>query len=89
MLSEALPELIPEIVVQIEGTPRPLSPVVRDEIYRIGGEALRNAIRHARAKRIEVEMLYHEHLVRMRIRDNGVRIDPAIRNREYKDRHRA
>jgi signal transduction histidine kinase/ligand-binding sensor domain-containing protein len=87
LLSEDPPESVPEIVVQIEGTPRPLNPAVRDEVYRIGGEALRNAIRHSRAKRIEVEMLYHEHYVRMCIRDNGAGIDPAILNREYKDGH--
>jgi ligand-binding sensor domain-containing protein len=41
--------------VAIEGTPRSLRPIVRDDIYRIGGEALRNAFRHARARRIEVD----------------------------------
>jgi ligand-binding sensor domain-containing protein/signal transduction histidine kinase len=38
--------------VGVEGTPRPLHPIVRDEIYRIGSEALRNAVtdRHIGAK---------------------------------------
>src|SRR4030095_11984038 len=37
----------PAIDVEVEGAPRQLNPVVRDEAYRIAGEALRNAFRHA------------------------------------------
>jgi signal transduction histidine kinase len=39
----------------VQGTPRDLHPILRDDIYRIAGEALRNAFRHADASRIEVE----------------------------------
>jgi signal transduction histidine kinase len=42
-----------ESFVVVEGT-RDLHPILRDEIYRIAGEALRNAFRHAQARRIEV-----------------------------------
>ena len=72
----------PEFQVQVEGTPRPLNPIVRDEVYRIGVEALRNAIRHANALRIEVEIRYGENGLRLRIRDNGKGIDPVILDRE-------
>src|SRR5262249_11088850 len=37
--------------VVVQGTPRNLHPILRDDIYRIAGEALRNAFRHARARR--------------------------------------
>ena len=33
-----------------------LAPIVRDEVYPITGEAVRNAFRHAQAARIEVEI---------------------------------
>jgi signal transduction histidine kinase len=46
--------------VEVEGTPRNLHPIVRDEIYRIASEALRNAFRHAEAQQIEVEFRYDE-----------------------------
>ena len=46
--------------VEVEGAPRNLHPILRDEVYRIAGEALRNAFRHARAQRIEVEIHYDE-----------------------------
>src|SRR6202011_4863129 len=31
--------------VEVEGTPQNLRPILRDEVYRIAGEALRNAFR--------------------------------------------
>src|SRR5262249_26311381 len=44
--------------ISVEGKPRPLHPIIRDEVYRIGREALLNAIRHARAQNIDVEVEY-------------------------------
>jgi signal transduction histidine kinase/ligand-binding sensor domain-containing protein len=64
--------------VEVEGTSRPLHAIVRDEIYRIAGEALRNAFRHAEANRIEVELHYNERQLRLRIRDDGKGIDPKF-----------
>jgi signal transduction histidine kinase len=69
-----------ELDVAIQGTPRTLRPIVRDEIYRIGGEALRNAFRHARARRIEVEIRYDDRRFQLRVRDNGQGIDGAMVN---------
>ena len=64
--------------VAVEGTPKALRPILRDEIYGIAREALRNAFRHARASRIETDITYGEHLLRLRIRDNGNGIDPSV-----------
>jgi ligand-binding sensor domain-containing protein/signal transduction histidine kinase len=64
--------------VLVEGTPRSLQPVLRDEIYRIAREALRNAFLHAQARRIEAEITYGEPLLRLRIRDDGCGIDPKV-----------
>ena len=64
--------------MEVEGTPRTLHPILRDEVYRIAGEALRNAFRHARAQRIEVEILYGERWLRLRVRDDGKGIDPKL-----------
>jgi signal transduction histidine kinase len=66
--------------VTVEGTPRALSPVLQDELYRIGMEVLRNAFRHSRAKRIEVEIRYAAEELRLRIRDDGIGIDPKVLN---------
>jgi signal transduction histidine kinase/ligand-binding sensor domain-containing protein len=64
--------------VEVEGAPRNLHPILRDEVYRIAAEALRNAFRHAHAQRIEVEILYGERWLRLRVRDDGKGIDPKL-----------
>jgi signal transduction histidine kinase/ligand-binding sensor domain-containing protein len=62
----------------VEGRPRDLHPILRDEVYRIGCEGLRNAFKHARANRVEAEITYGDRLFRLRIRDDGVGIPPDI-----------
>lgn len=64
--------------VLVEGKPRELDPVLRDEIYRIAREALRNAFQHARAHRIEAEVEYGDSQFTLRVRDDGNGIDPAV-----------
>ncbi|MGO9994383.1 MAG: two-component regulator propeller domain-containing protein [Steroidobacteraceae bacterium] len=73
--------------VAVEGTPQTLHPIVRDEIYRIASEALRNAFRHAEAKQIEVELRYDERQLRLRIRDDGKGIDPKFLTAEGRAGH--
>jgi signal transduction histidine kinase len=67
-----------ECSVEVEGTPRDLHPILRDEVYRIAGEAVRNAFRHALARRIEVAIKYGEREFRLRVRDDGKGIDPEV-----------
>jgi len=55
----------PEVRVYVEGTTRDLAPIVRDEVYRIACEAVRNAFRHAQAAGIEVEIQYGERQFRL------------------------
>jgi len=62
----------------VEGETRELHPIVRDELHRISREALRNAFSHARASHIEAEITYGEQLFRLRIRDDGEGIPPAM-----------
>ena len=61
-----------------EGAGRPLHPVLRDEVYGIGREALLNAFRHAHAKNIEIELRYSSRQLRMRVRDDGCGIDSRV-----------
>jgi signal transduction histidine kinase len=62
----------------VEGTPRDLHPIIRDELYRIAREAIRNAFKHAHAHDIEAEITYLERLFRLRIRDDGKGIAPEM-----------
>jgi signal transduction histidine kinase len=64
--------------VVVEGTPRDLHPTLRDEVYAIVREAVRNAFRHARAHHIEVEIRYSGNALQLRVRDDGKGVDPDI-----------
>jgi signal transduction histidine kinase/ligand-binding sensor domain-containing protein len=64
--------------VHVEGCPRPLRPVLLDDVYRIGREAIANALQHAGATNIEVEVEYGANQLRMLVQDNGCGIDAQL-----------
>ena len=64
--------------VTVEGRPRALHPVIRDEVYRIGREAIVNAVRHSAAKTIDVEIAYTPAHVGVMVRDDGCGIDDRV-----------
>ena len=66
-----------ELSLAVQGHPREFHPVVRDEIYRIGYEAIRNACVHARASRIDVALEYGHDLA-LRISDDGIGMDASL-----------
>jgi signal transduction histidine kinase/ligand-binding sensor domain-containing protein len=68
----------PTFRVTVEGEPQLLSPILHDEVCRIARELVRNAFRHARARRIEADIRYDPHLFCLRIRDDGTGIAPNI-----------
>lgn len=87
LLNDSDAKPAPDVQVRVEGTPMPLNPIVRDEVYRIVAEAVRNAIKHANAHRIEVEIRYDERHLRLRVGDNGVGIDPVLLDHHRNDGH--
>jgi signal transduction histidine kinase/ligand-binding sensor domain-containing protein len=64
----------------VAGEAKDMHPIVRDEIYRIGYEAIRNAYAHSGAGRLELELKYAQDLS-LRVSDNGVGIDPSMLDR--------
>ena len=68
----------PVFSVTVEGQPLPLSSIIQDEACQIAQEILANAFRHAEAHRIESEIRYDRHCLRLRFRDDGKGIDPEI-----------
>ena len=68
----------PRFEVIVEGERRGLPPLVKDELGRIARELLRNAFRHARAHKIEVEIRYENDVFRLIVRDDGKGMDPKI-----------
>jgi signal transduction histidine kinase len=69
---------VPRVRVLVEGKQRGLNPMLRDEIYRIAREALRNAFRHANAQKIEAEITYGHSEFLLHVRDDGNGIDPNV-----------
>jgi signal transduction histidine kinase len=67
--------------LEVDGVPKDLHPIIRDEIYRIAREVLRNAFKHAQARQIETELTYGERILRLRLRDNGKGIPLEILQR--------
>ncbi len=67
-----------EVEVEGEGRGRGLHPILRDELYRITAEALRNAFRHAQAARIDVAIRHGDHEFCIAVKDNGKGIDPEV-----------
>jgi signal transduction histidine kinase len=68
---------VADIAFIIDGAAREMDPIVRDEIYRIGHEAIRNACHHSGASRIEVRLSYGDDLT-FSVHDNGRGIDPEV-----------
>jgi ligand-binding sensor domain-containing protein/signal transduction histidine kinase len=66
-----------EAVVEVTGPLRPLPLPVETNLLRIGQEAINNAVKHARANRIDVALNFDTRNVRLSIRDDGRGFDPA------------
>ena len=77
----------PTFQVTVEGHPRDLYPILRDDIYKTAAEALRNAFRHAQAGRIEVDIRYDDDQFRLRVRDDGKGIEPKVLATEELEKH--
>jgi signal transduction histidine kinase len=75
------PAHISEFRVLVEGKARNLDPILRDEVYRFAREALRNAFSHAKAQNVEAEVAYGELHFSLRVRDDGIGIDPKVLDR--------
>lgn len=69
-----------EFRVIVEGAPRQLRPIIHDEVYYIGREALANAFRHSGATEVVVEIEYTTAHLRILVQDNGCGVDPQVLN---------
>ena len=53
------------------GDPRSMSPRIADALYRIGQEAIANAVRHADASKMEISLIYEASAWRLLMEDDG------------------
>ncbi len=68
----------PSLRVIVEGNRRAKRAMIREEIYRIARELLRNAYRHAHARSIEAELRYDDAAFLLIVRDDGTGMDPQV-----------
>lgn len=66
-----------ETSFSVNGESRDVHPVVRDEIYRIGYEAIRNACAHSSGGQLEVTLEY-AHDLTLRVSDDGTGIEKEV-----------
>jgi len=67
----------PVVGVAVDGASRDLNPLVREEAWRIAGEALRNSFHHADARNITVTLHYGVRQFRLTVADDGKGIEAA------------
>ena len=68
----------PECRVVVDGAPRALIPLVQDDALQVAREAFRNAMQHARARQVQVEIHWGPERFILRVRDDGIGLDPAL-----------
>ncbi|WP_161557188.1 ligand-binding sensor domain-containing protein [Acidisarcina polymorpha] len=81
--------VVPEgmtISASVIGDARELHPIVRDELYRIGHQAIQNAKAHSHGRSLEIALIYGHDLT-LHVRDNGVGIDPGYVMSGREDHH--
>jgi signal transduction histidine kinase/ligand-binding sensor domain-containing protein len=66
-----------EATLEVTGDARDMHPIVRDEVYLIGYEAIRNAHTHSQGARLDVGLTYGEDLSLI-VKDNGIGVDPSV-----------
>jgi signal transduction histidine kinase len=66
-----------EVTLLVNGVSKEMHPIARDEVYRIGHEAILNACNHSGGTRLRIELFY-DHNMLLRIQDDGGGIPPQI-----------
>jgi ligand-binding sensor domain-containing protein/signal transduction histidine kinase len=66
-----------KVYLQVKGTYRPVERRIEEELLRIGQEAVANAVRHAAAARIDVQLIYEAARVSLRVEDDGRGFTPG------------
>jgi signal transduction histidine kinase/ligand-binding sensor domain-containing protein len=73
------------VSVSVQGPPQALHPAIREDVFRIGYEAMRNACAHSKGTQLSVAIECGQDLV-VRVTDNGIGIAPMVSS-EGKDGH--
>lgn len=66
------------VQMAVRGTFRPLTTRLEDELFRIGQEAVTNAVRHGGAKHIDIELVFDAGKLRMTVADDGCGFEGSV-----------
>ena len=67
----------PEVDCEILGEPRVLIPAVEKNAYRIGVEAITNAVRHGQCTKVSMRLQYRKNSLLLFVHDDGVGFSPV------------
>ena len=76
-VDECAAQQMDQVVFPAPASPRSMRPLVQEEAFHIGSEAIRNAFLHAGANRIEIELHFEPDLL-IRVKDDGKGMSPAV-----------
>jgi signal transduction histidine kinase len=68
----------PSLEIITRGAPRPLTDDAYRQLVDIAGEAVRNAIQHAKCQHVRVTVAYYPHSIVLAIADDGCGITPIL-----------
>ncbi|NOT27053.1 MAG: hypothetical protein HOP16_13215, partial [Acidobacteria bacterium] len=72
-----------KFTVHVTGRPKSCDSKVRTEVERIAQEALMNAVSHAHAKQITIDVGFSDRTLRLSISDDGQGFDPSMVHRSH------
>jgi ligand-binding sensor domain-containing protein/signal transduction histidine kinase len=64
--------------VAVQGRPRPLHAAICEDLLRIAGEAVKNALHHAAPRHIQVELRFDDGALTLSVTDDGRGFDPDV-----------
>ncbi|MCP3098827.1 histidine kinase [Myxococcus sp. K15C18031901] len=68
----------PDFRFGLQGAVGAVDPLVADELYHLGREALSNAYAHSRARLVEVNLVFGDRSLLLEVRDDGQGIDAEV-----------
>lgn len=75
LLSQVTPGSGLQAIMSLAGKPRSLRPEWEENLLRIGQEALTNTLKHARARRFDLRLVFQGKEFQMELRDDGCGFD--------------
>lgn len=73
-----LPNAQAQMELRVHGSPRDLPTSIGMDLFRIGQEAITNALRHARPQTVTIDLTFEEERVVLCVTDDGPGFDPNL-----------